>query len=262
VPVLLVGVALLGLAIGSFLNVVVYRVPAGLSLASPPSSCPSCQTPIRNRHNVPVLGWLMLKGRCHDCRNPISPQYPLMELTCGVLFVAVALRMAHLHRLLALPAFLYFAAAGLALSVIDVRIHRLPNKIVLPSYPILAILLVAPALIQQDWPALVRTLAGAASLYVWYLTLALIYPSGMGFGDVKLAGLVGGLLGYLSWSALLVGAFAAFAIGGIAGMAVMASRRGGRKTAIPFGPFMILGALAALFAAQPLSAGYLNLIGA
>jgi leader peptidase (prepilin peptidase)/N-methyltransferase len=261
-PVLLVAVALLGLAIGSFLNVVVYRVPAGVSLVSPPSSCPSCREPIRNRHNVPVIGWLVLKGRCHHCKTAISMRYPLIELSCAVLFVAVALRIAWLHQLTALPAFLYFAAAGLALSVIDVQLHRLPNKIVLPSYPILAILLVGAAIWTRDWSALLRALAGGTGLYSFYLALRLIHPQGMGFGDVKLAGLVGGLLAYLSWSALLVGAFAAFAIGGIVGVAVMASKRGGRKTTVPFGPFMILGALSALFAAGPLADGYLTLIGA
>jgi leader peptidase (prepilin peptidase)/N-methyltransferase len=261
-PVLLVGIALLGLAIGSFLNVVVYRVPTGTSLAKPASHCPWCQTPIRARHNVPVLGWLLLKGKCHDCRKPISVRYPLVELSCALLFVAIAIRIAKLHQLAALPAYLYFAAAGLALALIDVDHHRLPNKIVLPSYPILLILLGSAAILRQDWAALERFLIGGASLYLLYLLIRLISPAGMGFGDVKLAGLVGSLLGYLSWSALFVGAFAAFLIGGVAGLAVMASRHGDRKTAVPFGPFMIVGALTAVFAAGPLASGYLSLVGA
>lgn len=151
---------------------------------------------------------------------------------------------------------------GLALSLIDVDHHRLPNKIVLPSYPILVILLVVPASYQQDWSALLRASIGGLGLYCFYLLTALAYPAGMGFGDVKLAGLIGALLGYLSWSALLVGAFAAFALGGLVGIAVIVSRRGGRKTQLPFGPFMILGALTALFVAQPLACTYLNAIGA
>jgi leader peptidase (prepilin peptidase)/N-methyltransferase len=260
-PVLLVAVALLGLAIGSFLNVVVYRVPAGQSLARPGSHCPSCQTSIRRRDNVPVLGWLLLKGRCHACATRISLRYPLVELSCAVLFTALALRVASLHRLSALPACLYFAAAGLALALIDVDHHRLPNRIVLPSYPILVTLLVAAALPSRDWTALQRSLIGGASLYLLYLAIRLVNPAGMGFGDVKLAGLVGCLLGYLSWPALFVGAFAAFLIGGVAGAVLITSARGTRKTHVPFGPFMVLGALTAVFAAGPLASGYLSLLG-
>jgi len=134
-PVLLVFVALLGLAIGSFLNVVIYRVPRGESLISPPSHCPSCDRPIRNRHNVPVFGWLALRGRCADCQAPISPRYPLVEAATGLVFVAFAARLYSLDLLPALPAYLYFAAIGIALAMIDFDCHRLPNAIVLPSYP-------------------------------------------------------------------------------------------------------------------------------
>ncbi|MGX7680782.1 prepilin peptidase [Jatrophihabitans sp. DSM 45814] len=139
-PVLLAAAALLGLAIGSFLNVVIHRVPVAASLSSPPSHCPSCDHSIRTRHNVPVLGWLVLRGRCADCSVPISVRYPLVELGCGALFICVTVRLAALHQLAALPAFLYFTAAAIALALIDIDWHRLPNTIVLPSYPILALL--------------------------------------------------------------------------------------------------------------------------
>ena len=111
--VILAGV--FGLAIGSFLNVVICRVPAGESVISPPSHCPSCGNTIRTRHNVPVLGWLLLRGRCADCDHPISPRYPLVEATTALLFVVVTVRIAQLHLDAALPAYLYLAAAGLAL---------------------------------------------------------------------------------------------------------------------------------------------------
>ncbi|HZX04955.1 prepilin peptidase, partial [Kribbella sp.] len=126
----------LGLAVGSFLNVVVYRVPRGESVVSPPSHCPRCSQPVRNRHNVPVAGWVMLRGRCADCRLPINVRYPLVELATGLLFAAVAVR---LGSVAALPAYLWFVGAGVALALIDLDVRRLPNAIVLPSYPVLAV---------------------------------------------------------------------------------------------------------------------------
>jgi len=257
----LVAVAVFGLAIGSFLNVVIYRVPAGQSLVTPASHCPHCDAPVRNRHNIPVLGWLLLRGRCADCAAPISVRYPLVELFTAVAFVAVALRLDALDLLAGLPLWLYFTSIAIALAAIDLDCHRLPNAIVLPSYPVLAVLLAGTALAQQDYWPLLRAAIGAAALFACYLGLALAYPKGMGFGDVKLAGLVGAMLGWLSWPALLVGAFAAFLLGGLAGIAVLASRRGTGKTPLPFGPFMLAGVAVALYFAQQLADGYLKLTG-
>jgi leader peptidase (prepilin peptidase) / N-methyltransferase len=260
-PIVIVTVALIGLAIGSFLNVVVYRVPVGASVVSPPSSCPSCDQPIRTRHNLPVLGWLILRGRCADCRTRISPRYPLVELATAVAFVAVTLRAISLHELAMLPALLYFTSIGIALSLIDLESHRLPNAIVLPSYPVLAALLGAAAVAQDDRSALLRAVIGGAALFGGYFLLAFSYPAGMGFGDVKLAGLVGAVLAYLSYSALLVGAFGAFLLGGVVGVLVLLRGKGSRKTPLPFGPFMILAALIAVFAAPPLLSAYRSLTG-
>jgi leader peptidase (prepilin peptidase)/N-methyltransferase len=258
---LLVAVGVLGLAIGSFLNVVIYRVPNGGSLIAPASHCPHCQAPVRNRHNVPVLGWLVLRGRCADCAAPISVRYPLVELFTGAAFVLVAWRLYSLDRLAGLPAWLYFTAMAIALAAIDIDHHRLPNAIVLPSYPVLAVLLAAPTLWQHDYWALLRTAIGCAALFGPYCGLALVYPKGMGFGDVKLAGLIGAVLGWLSYSALLVGAFAAFLLGGLVGIAVIVSGRGTGKTPLPFGPFMLTGAAVALYLAQPILDSYLRITG-
>jgi len=258
---LLVVVAVLGLAIGSFLNVVIYRVPQGQSLVAPASHCPHCGSAVRNRHNIPVLGWLVLRGRCADCAAPISARYPLVEAFTALAFVLVTWRLASLDRLDGLPAWLYWTSVAIALAAIDLDCHRLPNAIVLPSYPVLAVLLAAPALWQRDYPPLLRAGIGAVALFGGYFALALAYPKGMGFGDVKLAGLVGAMLGWLSYSALLVGAFAAFLLGGVVGVAVIASRRGTGKTPLPFGPFMITAVAVALYAAQPLADGYLRLTG-
>ena len=160
----------------------------------------------------------------------------------------------------ALPAFLYFAAAGVCLTVIDIDVRRLPNAIVLPAYPVLAVLLTVGAVAHHDPAALIRAAVGAAGLFGFYFLLAFLYPAGMGFGDVKLAGLVGGMLGFVSYSALVVGAFAAFLIGAVVGALAILSRRGTGKTAIPFGPFMICGALLAIFASGPLTDFYSRLI--
>jgi leader peptidase (prepilin peptidase)/N-methyltransferase len=184
--------------------------------------------------------------------------YPLVELTTAVLFVAVAWRLSALDLLSALPAYLYFTAIGVALTVIDLRVRRLPNAIVLPSYPVLAVLLLASAAWQGDWWSLARAGIGGAVLFGFYFLLAFIYPAGMGFGDVKLAGLLGGMLAYLSWSTLVVGAFFGFLLGAVAGIALMAVKRAGRKTAIPFGPWMIAGAMVAFFAADPLAKFYVD----
>ena len=249
--------ALLGLAVGSFLNVVIHRVPRGESVVRPPSRCPACGAGIAARHNVPVLGWLVLRGRCAGCGTRISVRYPLVELGTAVLFAALALRLDWPD----LPAFLYFGAIGIALAAIDLDCRRLPNAIVLPSYPVLAVLLAGSAWWQHDWWSLGRAVLGGVALFAFYLLLALAYPAGMGFGDVRLAGILGGVLAYLSWPALLIGAFAGFVLGAVTGVVILAARKGDRKTAVPFGPFMIAGALLAVFAADPLVRAYDQLLG-
>ncbi len=245
--ILIVLSALLGLAIGSFLNVVIYRVPRGESVATPPSHCPSCGRPIRARHNIPVVSWLVLRGRCADCKTKISIRYPLVELGTAVAFVAVTVRLGQLDLRSAIPAYLYFAAIGIALALIDLDVHRLPNAIVLPSYPVLAVLLAGSAWWQHDWWSLARAGLGGAALFGLYALIAFVQPAGMGLGDVKLSGLIGAVLGYLSWSALIIGGFLGFLLGAVVGVALIASGRGGRKTAVPFGPFMVAGAFLALF---------------
>ncbi|WP_281274040.1 prepilin peptidase [Nocardioides marmoriginsengisoli] len=244
------------MAIGSFLNVVAYRVPRGESIVSPPSACPRCGTPIRNRHNVPALGWLLLRGRCFDCHEPISPRYPLVELGTGLAFAAVAVRFADEPRLL--PAYLAFTAIGIALALIDLDVRRLPDVIVLPSYPVLLALLA----IDADGHALLRALYAGAALFAFYFLIAMASPGSMGFGDVKLSGVIGGVLGYLSWGALLTGAFLGFVLGALVGVLLLAVGKAGRKTAVPFGPFMLVGAWVAILGASGLGEAYLRSLGA
>src|SRR5689334_18999387 len=154
-PMLLSIVGLLGLAVGSFLNVVIHRVPRQASLLSPRSECPQCKRPIRNRHNVPVLGWLLLRGRCADCGERISARYPLVEVGTAALFVAVAARFGWSWEL---PAYLYLAAIAVALAMIDLAEYRLPDAIVRPSYAVAAALLVPVALLAGDPAAIYRGL--------------------------------------------------------------------------------------------------------
>lgn len=255
---LIVVIALLGLAIGSFLNVVIHRIPMHESLVRPPSHCPACGHRIRNRHNIPVLGWLLLRGRCAHCRVRISVRYPLVELLTAVLFVAVAIRFLELQQPAALPAMLYFTAMGISLALIDLDIGRLPNAIVYPSYLVVGSLLAIAALAQHDAAALLRAGVGATVLFGAYFAVAYLFPAGMGFGDVKLAGIVGGVLGFMSYPVLAVGAFAAFAIGSIVGIAGIALRPGTPKSSIAFGPFMIIGALLSLFVGSAVAEFYSN----
>lgn len=235
-----------------------HRVPAGESVVHPPSACPQCGHAIRNRHNVPVLGWLLLRGKCFDCGEPISARYPLVEAGTGIAFALVAVRFGTDEQgLRLLPAYLAFAGIGIALALIDFDVKRLPDAIVLPSYPVLGALL----LIGWDGDALLRGLIGAAILFAFFFIVWFIAPGGMGFGDVKLAGLVGGMTAYLTWGTFLVGAFMGFLLGALAGVLLMAGGKAGRKTAVPFGPFMILGAWTAIFGASGLGDRYLEMIG-
>lgn len=255
--VFLLGVTgLLGLAVGSFLNVVIYRVPRDESLVRPGSHCPHCGNPVRNRHNVPVVGWLLLRGRCADCAAPISVRYPLVEAGTAALFVAVAAKFGWSWEL---PAYLYLAAVSVALAAIDIDLMRLPDKIVLPSYAVAPVLLLPAVIAEHSWSAAGRGLAAAAVLYAGFWILAVL-PKGMGGGDVKLAPLLGFYLGWLGWSSVAVGAFAAFVLGGLAGTLLMAMRLASRKSRIPFGPYMLAGAFLAVFAAAPIADWYSALL--
>lgn len=265
---LVVVIGVLGLLVGSFLNVVIYRVPLGKSIVSPPSACPKCGTQIKPWDNIPVLSWLVLRGRCRTCREPISARYPVVELITGLLFAATAMKFrldleAPAGQLIAmtvvLVAFLYFAGISVALAGIDLDTHKLPNSIVLPSYLVVGVLLVGASIVDSDYSHLLPAAIGGAALFAAYFVMALVYPGGMGLGDVKLAGVIGMLLGFLGWGALVVGAFAAFVLGGVFGLALIALRRADRKSGIPFGPWMLVGAWVGIFIGERSWNWYLGL---
>lgn len=245
--------AFLGLLVGSFLNVVIARVPAGASVVRPPSACPRCAAPIAPRDNVPILSWLLLRRRCRGCAEPISARYPLVELLCAALFAVVALRFG-LHA--ELPAYLYLAAVGLALAVIDLDVKRLPDVLTLPSYGVAVVLLGVASLSAPH--ALLRAVLGGVAMFALYFALCFAYPAGMGFGDVKLSGVLGLYTGWLGWDVWGAGLMLGFFLGGFFGLGLLLVKKAGRKTAVPFGPFMLLGVFVAILIGHQLVDGYLR----
>jgi leader peptidase (prepilin peptidase) / N-methyltransferase len=236
---------LFGAVIGSFLNVVAHRVPLGESLVSPGSHCPHCNAPVKSYDNVPVVSWLVLRGRCRNCGAPISPRYPLVELaTALVLAGVVATRGFDNDLVLELP----FVALLIALAAIDFDHRLLPNKIV---YPMAAYGVVATILVDRG--DLAENLIAGAAAFVFLLVAVIAYPRGMGMGDVKLAGAMGLYLGLSIIPALLV----AFLSGTVVGVFIIA-REGaaGRKKAVPFGVFLALGGIVGVLAGPELIDAY------
>jgi leader peptidase (prepilin peptidase)/N-methyltransferase len=260
---LLACAGVLGLLIGSFLNVVVWRLPRKESLSHPASHCPSCQHPIRPYDNVPVVSWLLLRRRCRDCKAPISARYPAVELATGILFVIVAWRIG-LH--LSLIGYLFFTATGVALALIDFDIKRLPDALTFPTYLVAIAALAADSAHSGHWSAFERAVEGMAALFAFYLATrilgrAIMGKTAMGLGDVKLSGILGLLLAWLSWGALVVGAFAGFLVGAVGGIALIASGRGKLATRIPYGPYMLLGALVGILWGAQIAHWYVHLSG-
>jgi leader peptidase (prepilin peptidase)/N-methyltransferase len=255
VPALAVLLGVVGLAIGSFLNVVIWRLPRGESLIRPASHCPSCAAEIRPRDNIPVVSWLLLRGRCRSCGTSISARYPLVELATGALFAAFTV---HFGAHADLPAYLYLAAVGVALAMIDLDVKRLPDALTLPSYPVGLLLLGIAAAVDSAGGAFARASLATLALFAFYALVWFLYPAGMGLGDVKLAGVVGLYLGWLGWGQLVVGAFAAFAVGAVVSIGIVVFAEGGRKTKVPFGPFMLVGVLIGIYAGHAIAHAYTN----
>jgi leader peptidase (prepilin peptidase) / N-methyltransferase len=202
---------LLGLAVGSFLNVVIYRVPAGLSVVSPPSACPKCGHEIRNRHNVPVLGWLVLRGRCHDCRAPISVRYPLVEAATGALFAAVTARLLLVDRAWLVPAFLYLLVISVIAVMVALDGNPLPASIGSASIAVVYASLLLAAAMTGDWWGLGRAAAATFGLAVVGLVVA--RASAATLQDAReLAQLVAAPVAFVSWWTLGYAAAAALVL--------------------------------------------------
>lgn len=242
-------VTLAGLVVGSFLNVVIYRLPRGESLAWPGSHCPSCGHAVRWYDNIPVLSFALLGGRCRDCRAHISARYPLVEGLTGCLFLAAFLIHGAEWRTLQL---LVFLAISVTVAFIDIDRRIIPDKIVLPG----AVLGLASSVFlspERWWTFVAAGLGAAGFLFV----LGLLWPGGMGFGDVKFALFMGFVLG----AGVIVALFAAFLVGGVAGLVLLAAGLKKRTDKVPFGPYLSLGALAAALAGSSILDWYLSLLG-
>jgi leader peptidase (prepilin peptidase)/N-methyltransferase len=239
--------ALLGGAVGSFLNVVAYRLPRRLSIVGPRSLCPSCGSRIAAHDNVPILSWLWLRGRCRSCRSPISIRYPVVEALTATLFVAVAARADGAAELVA---GLVLVSTLVAVAAIDLDHRVVPNRILLPAA--LAGVVIWALLDADRLPG--NTLAGLIAGVVLLLP-ALVYPQGMGMGDVKLAAVLGLFLGRAVAPAL----FAAFLAGSVVGVGIMLARgASARKHAIPFAPYLALGGIVGQLAGDDIVSWYLD----
>ncbi len=241
-------VFILGTILGSFLNVVIYRLPRRLSVVTPGSRCPHCQTPIRPYDNIPLVSFLVLRGRCRTCRAPISWRYPLVEAVTGLLLAALWLRFAPSATWVPLVADAVFVLMLVAVFFVDLDHQIVPNAI---TYPGLVIGLLF-AILQGRVVLSVLSALGASA---FFLLIAIISRGGMGGGDIKLAAMMGA---FLSWPGVAVALLLAFTLGASGGLVLMGLRKRTRKDPVPFGPSLALGGVIALFAADRILRWYLN----
>lgn len=244
-----------GLCIGSFLNVCIYRLPIGKSIAFPPSHCPECRKAIRIYDNIPVLGWLLLKGRCRDCGSPISPRYPVVEFLTGLFAVFTYLKFGLTVNT---GVYFIFIAVLIVVTFIDIDHRIIPDKITLPGIPLAFIAtFFLPNITWQN--SLFGILAGGGSL----LLVAVGYSyftgkEGMGGGDIKLLAMIGALCG---WQGVIFTIFTGSVVGSVAGIAAMRRSGEGMKSALPFGPFLSAGAIGYIFRGPEIIHWYLSTMG-
>ncbi len=240
-PIIIIPIFIFGLCIGSFLNVCIYRLPIGKSIAFPPSHCPYCRTAIRIYDNIPVFGWLILRGRCRDCGHRISPRYPLVEFLTGLFAVCAYLK---LGPTVDTAIYFFFIAVLIIITFIDIDHRIIPDKITLPGIPLAFI--ATFFLSNITWQtSLYGILIGGGSL----LLIAVGYSyftgkEGMGGGDIKLLAMIGALCG---WKGVIFTIFVGSVLGSITGIAAMRRSGQGMKSALPFGPFLSVGAIGYIF---------------
>jgi leader peptidase (prepilin peptidase) / N-methyltransferase len=253
---------LFGLLIGSFTNVVVARVPADKSVNYPPSACPKCDHRIRPYDNVPVVSWLLLGGKCRDCKEPISKRYPLVELGVAAGFAAVPALLPGTPWVW--PAACWVVFLAVALSIIDVEHMRLPDSLTYPATPVLLALLAIPAFTSGNWVPWVTALLGGVAVGAAFLGMWLVYSKGMGLGDVKLAPMMGVALGWAGWAMVGFGSFAAFLVAGFVSTIVMivakAQGKNPRGIQVPFGPFFFVGIALAVLVGGPVLDWYTTFV--
>ncbi|WP_251153840.1 A24 family peptidase [Cellulosimicrobium sp. Marseille-Q4280] len=257
----LVWLAGAGAILASYANLAAVRIPRGQSSVTGASACEACGHKVRPWDNVPVLSWLVLRGRCRDCGARFGVRHLVVELVGAAAFVVAGAVLLPTAGWAALAVVLVMVVGGLVLSLIDLQTHLLPDRVMLPWSIVLAVAMVAGTAVTGDWWALARAGIGAVALFAFYFAAAMAYPAGMGFGDVKLAAPLGAVMAFVGWPALAVGAFCAFLLGAI-GSAVLALRgRLRRKTEVPFGPWMVAGALVGVLAGPVIANWYLSVVG-
>ncbi len=233
----------LGLIIGSFIGVVVDRVPRHESIVSPPSHCVACSAPIRAQDNIPVVSYVLLRGRCRGCGARIPPRDAMLELGTGTAFVLLAWRLGSAWTL---PVFCVLAAGLVAISAIDVEHLRIPSPIIYVTMALGVPLLVLASAGTDRWAALLSALIGGVACFVAFYVLWFAVPKSIGFGDVRLAGLCGGFLGWIGYREVLAGFLLSFVIAGVPAVVLLALHKVERKTQLPFGPFIAAGTFVAV----------------
>jgi leader peptidase (prepilin peptidase)/N-methyltransferase len=242
---LVVGLGLFGLVFGSFLNVVIYRVPRGESIVAPRSRCPSCGTTLGALDNIPVVSYVVLRGRCRTCRAPISAQYPIVELSTAGLFAGTAARFGSSW---ALPAYVVLAAGLLVLAAIDFEQRKLPKQIVYLVTILVGALLLLASGETGDWRRLVIAACAGAAWFGLFFAINAVNPRWLGFGDVRLAFCLGLSLGWLGVGYVFVGFLLASLVGTVVGIGLIVTKGAGLTTQVPFGPFLAIGTEMAVFA--------------
>lgn len=246
--VLLVAMGVLGVVVGSFLNVVIVRLPGGESLIRPSSRCPDCEHPIRPVDTIGVLSFALLRGRCRHCAEPIALAYPLVEVANGALWVAAAARFGASW---ALVPFLVLFSTLLTQSVIDLELYRLLDRITFPVLGASVVLIGAVSVVEGEPGRLLLALGGSVGYFLFLFVPAFIYPRGMGLGDVKLAALMGLFLGWLHPVLCLYALIAACLLGVVAGLVLFVAR-GRQSTNFPFGPWLALGCVLTILLSGPI----------
>ena len=256
---IIVIVSLLGLLIGSFLNVVIGRVPEGRSVVRPPSACPRCGQEITPKDNIPIVSWILLRAKCRGCALPISARYPFIEALTAVLFGATTWRLGWTPEL---PAALLFVAGGVALAAIDIEHFRLPNAVIYPLLGLVSAALVLAAVFTHEPGRLIWVVAaGLMSAALLLLIVLFTRGRGMGMGDVRLALVLGAMSGWYGPGRAAVSMFLGFVVGSIIGIA-MALRKGKMKgVKMPFGPSLIIGAWIAVMWGGIIWSRYRNAMG-
>jgi len=248
----------LGLIFGSFGTVAAHRIPRRETIVTGRSKCPNCGRKIRAHENVPVVSYLILRGRCPGCGTKISLGYPLIELVTGVLFALAVVKFEVTVTAVVYAAFFWVLVV---LTVIDLEHKLLPNRIVYPTFVVGWAGLVIAALVDGDTERLRSAALGAVVFGGFFFVVAFVYPAGMGGGDVKLAFVLGTFVGYAGGvGAVLAGMFASFLLGGVIGIIAMRFSGKGRKTQIPFGPFLALGSVIAVFLGERIAEGYVEFL--